>query len=80
MALKIIKRAKKAGSDTRVKFGVGNLLKLFPNWAINIEIINWYSLWVRIPTNPNWSKNTHKMLKIAERLKTSEIIHLKFLG
>lgn len=81
LAIKIInKRAKKAGSEIRVKFGIGDPIKLFSKWSIKIEVIDWYTLWAHTPINPIWSKNTHKMLKISERFKTSKIIHLKFLG
>ena len=63
-----------------MKFGVGDPIKLFSKWSNNVEVNDWFTLWARTPINPNWSKNTHKMLKISERLKTAKIIHLKFLG
>ncbi|MFX1287865.1 MAG: class I SAM-dependent methyltransferase [Promethearchaeota archaeon] len=80
LAIKVInKRAKKAGSDIRVKFGIGDPIKIFSKWSENIKIIDWYTLWAHTSINPNWSKNTHKMLKITERFKTAKIIHLKFV-
>lgn len=81
LAIKVInKRAKKAGSDIRVKFRVGDPIRLFSKWSKYIEVIEWFTLWAHTPINPNWSKNTHKMLKISELLKTAKIVHLKFLG
>lgn len=81
LAIKVInKRAKKAGSDIRLKFGIGDPIKLFSKWSKNVEVIDWFTIWARTPINPNWSKNTHRMLKISERFKTGKIIHLKFLG
>ena len=81
LAIKVInRRAKKAGVDIRVHYGIGDPTKEFSEWSKNIELIDWHTIWARTPINPNWSKKTLKMLKVSEWLKTSKIIHLKFLG
>jgi len=72
------RRARKAGSDIRVRYGIGDPTNEFSNWSKNIELIDWYTIWSRTPINPNWSEKTIKMIKVAERFKTSKIIHLKF--
>ena len=81
LAIRVInRRAKKARADIRLHYGIGNPTNEFSKWSKNIELIDWYTIWARTPINPNWSKKTQKMLKVSERLKTSKIIHLKFLG
>ena len=66
-------------ADIRLHYGIGNPTNEFSKWSKNIELIDWYTIWARTSINPNWSKNTQKMLKFAELLKTSKITHLKFL-
>ncbi|NVM16543.1 MAG: class I SAM-dependent methyltransferase [Candidatus Lokiarchaeota archaeon] len=81
LAIKVInRRARKAGADIRVHYGIGHPNNEFSKWSKNIELIDWYTIWARTPINPIWSKNTLKMIKVSKRLKTAKIVHLKFLG
>jgi len=79
LAIKVInKRARKAGSNLRLHYEIGDPTNEFSKWSKNIELIDWYTLWTRTPINPNWSEQSLKMLKVAKRFKTGKIIHLKF--
>ena len=79
IALKIMnRRARKAGSGIRVHYDIGDPTNEFSNWSKNVELIDWYTIWTRTPINTNWSDKTLKMLRLARRLKTAKIIHLKF--
>ncbi|HUW89032.1 MAG TPA: class I SAM-dependent methyltransferase [Candidatus Nanopelagicaceae bacterium] len=45
LAIKVInRRAKKAGVDIRVHYGIGNPTNEFSNWSKNIELIDWYTI------------------------------------
>ncbi|MFX1275856.1 MAG: class I SAM-dependent methyltransferase [Promethearchaeota archaeon] len=71
--------AKKLGKDEALYFSVKNPEKLFPIWSDRIQVKDWHVLWTRIELNPSWNKSTKRMIKVARSLKTSKIIHLKFL-
>jgi O-methyltransferase involved in polyketide biosynthesis len=81
LAIKIMnRRAKKAGSDIRVHYGIGDPTNEFSMWSNKIELFDWFVLGARTPINPNWSEKALKMFKITTRFKTSKIVHLKFKG
>lgn len=74
------RRVRKAGAESKpFCFSVGNPMKKFPKWPNKIEVVDWFTIWVRAPRNPNWSKKTIKMINIAERFKTAKIVQVRFL-
>ncbi|MHA1932046.1 MAG: class I SAM-dependent methyltransferase [Promethearchaeota archaeon] len=93
IAMKVAnKRAKKAGLYPKHyfslfhsqlmdfwQFSVGNPTKQVSNWSEKIQIIDWFTMWKKLPINPDWSKKTLRMIKISERLKTAKIVHIKFI-
>ena len=81
LALKIAnKRAKKSGFETPFwHLSIGNPSKQVSNWSEKIQVIDWFTMWARIQINTNWDKKTQKMIKIAERFKTSKIVQIKFI-
>lgn len=80
MAKKIAnRRLKKAGAEGPFwNYGISDPDKQIPKWSNNIQLVDWFPIWTRTPLNPNWDKNTLKMIKITRRLKTGKIVQIKF--
>jgi len=72
------KRAKKYNSELSFKLAIGNPAKIIPKWSKKLQIIDWYTLYSRVPINPKWPEKAKKMIKVSEKLKTAKIVILEF--
>ncbi|MFX1298778.1 MAG: class I SAM-dependent methyltransferase [Promethearchaeota archaeon] len=81
LAIKVAhKRAKKAGAKNPFwHIGISDPKKTLSKWSDKLKVIDWYTMYARIPLNPKWNRKTLKMVKIAERFKTAKIVQVKFL-
>lgn len=73
------KRAEKAGSDLRINLSIDDPYEMIPSWSERIEIKDCFIIGDRIKNKDGWKIKTKIMNKATNWLKTSRIIHLKFL-
>jgi len=73
------KRAKKYNSELSFKLAIGNPVKIIHKWSKKLQILDWYTMYSRVPIDPKWPKKARKMIKISERLKTAKIVILEFI-
>ena len=72
------KRAKKYNSELSFKLAIGNPTKIISKWSEKLQIIDWYTMYSRIPINHKWPEKAKKMIKVSEKLKTAKIVILEF--
>ncbi len=72
------RRAKKVGSNLRLKFALRNVNRFVLNKLEGIELVSSILNGYNIPTHQNWSKETKRMVRAMRVLKTAKIIHLRF--
>lgn len=80
--VKILNRRLKGMGLKGIKmyFGVGNPKKQLSKWSDKIQVVDWFTLFSKIPRNPKWEKNTRRLMNASDRFKMGKYIHLKFLS
>ncbi|MFX1274603.1 MAG: class I SAM-dependent methyltransferase [Promethearchaeota archaeon] len=75
------RRIKKMGLDgMEMHFGLGSPVRQISKWSDKIKVIEWYTLFDRIPRNLNWEKNTIRLMNLSDKFKIGKYVLLRFLN
>ncbi len=72
------RRAKKYGSELSFSLPIGNPEKTVLKWSDKLRIVDWYTMYSRVPLSPKWHKKTRKMIKGSELLNIAKIVIVEF--
>ncbi|MFX1255196.1 MAG: class I SAM-dependent methyltransferase [Promethearchaeota archaeon] len=75
----INRRFKKLGvKGINFDFALGNPVKQISKWSDRIQVIDWFTLFAKIPRNPKWKLKTRLYMNISDRFKLGKYAQLRF--